>query len=139
MDDKIVRVLMNDLKRAKKKKEVPVSALIVYNNKIIAHAHNGRVSKRDVTAHAEVLVIKKAARILKDWRLSECEMYVTLEPCAMCREVIKEARLSKVYYYVSRETSKKGFSGTLFKLLTNNNSNSFQQFLSSFFKDNGNR
>ena len=60
MMDKIEKTLLADLKRASKKKEIPVAALVVFNNKIIAHAHNARVSKNDVTAHAEVLAIKKA-------------------------------------------------------------------------------
>ena len=139
MDDKIVKVLMNDLKKASRKKEIPIAAVIVFNNKIISHAHNGRIGKKDVTAHAEVLAIKKAARKLKDWRLTGCDLYVTLEPCRMCNEIIKESRLSNVFYYVERNENKVGFNKTEFKLLTNNFSNSFQQFLSSFFKDNANR
>lgn len=139
MKDKIVLTLLNDLKKAQKKKEIPIAALIVFNNKIIAHCHNARVSRKDVTAHAEVLAIKKAAKKLGDWRLNGCELYVTLEPCSMCSEIIKESRIDHVFYYVSRNENKKGFYKTDFKLLTNNSSDSFQHFLSSFFKDNGNR
>lgn len=139
MKDKIEFTLLNDLKKAQMKKEIPIAALIVFNNKILAHSHNARVAKNDVTAHAEVLVIKKAAKKLGDWRLNGCELYVTLEPCSMCSEIIKESRINKVYYYVSRNEKKKGFYKTDFNLLINNSSDSFQHFLSSFFKDNGNR
>ena len=139
MMDKIEKTLLTDLKRASKKKEIPVAALVVLNNKIIAHAHNARVSKNDVTAHAEVLAIKKAARKLKDWRLSDCDLYVTLEPCSMCSEIIRESRIKNVNYFCVRNSNKKGFYKTKFNLLNSSYYDTFQQFLSSFFKDNANR
>lgn len=135
----IESVLIKDLNKAKKRNEVPVAALVVFNNKIIAHSHNARISKNDVTAHAEVLAIKKAAKKLGDWRLNECDLYVTLEPCQMCCEIIKESRIKNVYYYVAKSEFKKGYNKTNFELLTNDSCDSFQQLLSSFFKDNGNR
>lgn len=139
MQEEIERLLLSDLKKAYKKKEIPVSALIVFNNKIIAHAYNKRIGKKDVTAHAEILVIKKAAKKLDDWRLNGCELYVTLEPCSMCREIIKESRIEKVKYYIKRDEMKKGFNKTDYELLTKKSSDTFQQILSAFFKDNGNR
>ena len=139
MNDKIEKTLLKDLLKASKKKEVPVAALIVFNNKIIAHAHNARVSKNDVTAHAEVLAIKKAARKLKDWRLNDCDLYVTLEPCSMCSEIIKESRIKNVNYFCERSSIKKGFYKTKFNHLKTSYYDTFQQVLSSFFKDNTNR
>ena len=139
MNEKIITVLMKDLKKAQKKSEIPVAAAIVFNNKIISHAHNARVSKNDVTSHAEILAIRKAARKIGDWRLNGCDLYVTLEPCSMCYEVIKESRIDNVFYFVPKSENKKGFYKTNFTLLTNETSDCFQQFLSDFFKDNGNR
>ena len=139
MDEKIENVLIKDLKKAYKNKEVPVAALIVFNNKIISHSYNKRLRNKDVTAHAEVLAIKKAAKKIGDWRLNDCDLYVTLEPFAMCNEIIKESRIKNVFYYVSRNDDKKGYNKTECKLLTKNISDSFQQYLTDFFKYNTNR
>ena len=68
--------------------EVPVAALIVHNGKIISISHNKRIKLCDPLAHAEVLCIQKAAKKLKSWNLNDCELYVTLEPCSMCKEII---------------------------------------------------
>ena len=92
---------MNEaLKEAKKayiKKEVPVGAVIVKNGKVIAKAHNLREKKKNALAHAEILCINKACKKLRNWRLEDCEMYVTLYPCAMCMGAIKQSRISRVY------------------------------------------
>lgn len=87
------------LDKAIKKNEVPVAALIVKDNRIIAKAYNKSTSVLD---HAEIICIKKASKILNNWRLNDCELYVTLEPCDMCREVIRKARVGKVYYILSQ-------------------------------------
>ena len=79
------------LKEASKsfdKNETPIGAVIVYNNKIIARAHNLRETKQDSTCHAEILAIQKACKKLGVWRLEECDIYVTLEPCVMCAGAI---------------------------------------------------
>ena len=91
------------------KGEVPVGAVIVKDNKVIACAYNEKESKNDVLAHAELLAIKEAEKKLNNWRLEDCEIYVTLEPCPMCASAIKQARISKVYAAVSnsdKENSK---------------------------------
>ncbi len=77
--------------------EVPVGAVIVKEGEIIASAHNLRETLKDPTAHAEVIAIKKASEILNNWRLNECEMYVTLEPCPMCAGAILQSRIRKLY------------------------------------------
>jgi len=89
---------------AARKGEVPIGAVIVCEGKIIAKAHNMRERKQNALAHAEVLVIDKACRRLKSWRLENCEMYVTLEPCAMCMGAVTNARLRKVYYGALSQT-----------------------------------
>ncbi|OGN60085.1 MAG: hypothetical protein A3F40_02225 [Chlamydiae bacterium RIFCSPHIGHO2_12_FULL_27_8] len=78
--------------------EVPIGAVIVYNNRIIVKAHNQVETLKDATAHAEMLVITQAEAFLNDWRLNECTLYVTLEPCIMCFGAILLSRLKKVVY-----------------------------------------
>lgn len=82
--------------------EVPVGAVIVMNGKIIAKAHNNRQKKHNVLGHAEILAILKASKKVKDWRLDNCELYVTLEPCDMCTMVINKSRIKQVYYLLSQ-------------------------------------
>ncbi len=88
--------------KAYKNNEIPVGAVIVHDKKIIARARNNRQNKNNVLGHAEVNAILKAEKKLKDWRLNECEMYVTLEPCEMCKIIIEESRLKSVYYLLEK-------------------------------------
>ncbi len=78
--------------------DVPVGAVIVENGEIIAQAHNLKEELNDVTAHAEILAIKKATTKKGNWRLENCSMYVTLEPCPMCASAIINSRLKEVYF-----------------------------------------
>ena len=84
-----------------KKDEVPVGAVIVENGKIIATSHNQNLILKDPTAHAEILVMRKAANIKDSARLDGCDLYVTLEPCAMCASAIALARIRRIYYAAS--------------------------------------
>lgn len=79
-------------------KDVPVSAIIVKNGEIIASAQNERELDNDVTSHAEILAIRKAEQVLNNWRLEDCEMYVTLEPCPMCAWAILQSRIKTLYF-----------------------------------------
>jgi tRNA(adenine34) deaminase len=85
------------------KDEVPVGAIIVENQRIIASAHNCNLTKKDPTAHAEILALRQAAEIKNTARLDNCDLYVTLEPCAMCAAAISLARIRRVYYAASDE------------------------------------
>lgn len=78
--------------------DVPVGAVIVKNGKIISYAHNEKEAINDVTAHAEILAIRQAEKILCNWRLSGCDIYVTLEPCPMCLWAILQSRIDNVYF-----------------------------------------
>ncbi len=78
--------------------EVPVGAVIVRNNEIISSAHNLTRTNCDVTAHAEILAIREAEHLLGDWRLCDCEIYVTLEPCMMCMGALINSRISRIYF-----------------------------------------
>lgn len=88
---------IKEAKKAYYKDEVPVGAVIVYNNKIISKAHNLKEKKKNSLFHAEIIAINKACKKMKNWRLDECEIYVTLEPCTMCAGAIVESRIKKVY------------------------------------------
>lgn len=88
----------NEAIEAWKKDEVPIGAVIEHQGRIIASAHNQSRSTNDPTAHAEILAISQAANTLGDWRLNECTLYVTKEPCPMCSGALVIARIGKVYY-----------------------------------------
>ena len=122
-------------KKATKHQDVPVSALIVKNNKIIAKAFNTKEKTNNVCNHAEVLVISKASRKLKDWRLNDCDLYVTLKPCSICENIIKQSRIQIFYYLLSKPNNKKEYNKT--KFVETNNSmqkEEYSQYLSDFFK-----
>ena len=101
--EKFMKVALKEAKKACKKLEVPVGAVIVKDGKIIAKAHNQKETKFDTTKHAEILAIQKASKKLGAWRLLDCEMYVTLEPCPMCAGAIINSRIKKVYIGASDE------------------------------------
>ena len=101
--------------------EVPVGAVIVKNNKIIAKAGNRREKDNLVTSHAEILAITKANKKLKSWRLNDCALYVTLEPCIMCAGAIIQARFSKVVF--GAYDLKGGAFGSSINVLDSNNLN----------------
>lgn len=92
-----MKLALEQAKLAFDQKEVPVGAVIVKDGKIISAAHNLKETLKDVTAHAEILAMRKAATILNNWRLTGCSMYVTLEPCAMCASAIAQSRIRNLY------------------------------------------
>ena len=93
-----MKAALKEAEKAERKEEVPIGCVIVKDGKIFARAHNLRQTKRLATAHAEILAIEKACRKIKDWRLDGYEIFITLEPCAMCAGAIANARISKVYF-----------------------------------------
>lgn len=112
---------LSEAKKALLIKEVPVGAIIVRNNEIIARAYNLKEKLKDPTAHAEILAIKRACEYLNNWRLTSCEMYVTLEPCAMCASAIAQARISRLYIGTFDPTA--GGCGSVINVLANPNLN----------------
>ncbi len=97
MNNKYMKIALKEAHKAYLKDEVPVGVVIVKDGEVIAKAYNKKVLSNDVCAHAEILAIKKASKKLNDWRLVDCEMYVTLEPCPMCAGAIEQSRIKKVY------------------------------------------
>ena len=96
--EKYMKQALKEAKKAYIKGEVPVGAVIVHNGKIIARGHNLKEKKSDVTSHAEINAIKKAAKKLNTWRLNDCDIYVTLEPCAMCSGAIIQSRIHNLIF-----------------------------------------
>lgn len=115
MEEKFMKEALKEAKKAYGKEEVPVGAVIVKNGKIIAKAHNLKETKKDTTCHAEILAIQKASKKLNAWRLEDCEMYVTLEPCSMCAGALIQSRIKKVY--IGTMDYKTGACGSVFNLL----------------------
>lgn len=115
MEEKFMKAALKEAKKAYDKLEVPVGAVIVKDRKIIARAHNLKETKNDTTKHAEILAIQKASKKLNSWRLIDCEMYVTLEPCSMCAGALINSRIKKVY--IGASDQKTGAVGSVFNLL----------------------
>jgi tRNA(adenine34) deaminase len=96
--------------------EVPIGAVIVHQGRLIAAAHNQRESLHDPTAHAEMIAITQAAEAMGDWRLEDCTLYVTLEPCPMCAGAIVQARIPRLVFGAA--DPKAGACGSLFSIVT---------------------
>lgn len=115
MEEKFMKEALKEAKKAYNKLEVPVGAVIVKDGQIIARAHNLKETKYDTTKHAEILAIQKASKKLNSWRLIDCEMYVTLEPCSMCAGALINSRIKRVY--IGASDKKTGAVGSVFNLL----------------------
>lgn len=113
--EKFMKEALKEALKAYDKLEVPVGAVIVKDGKVIARAHNVKEQKNDTTKHAEILAISKASKKLESWRLIDCEMYVTLEPCSMCAGALINSRIKKVY--IGAMDEKTGACGSVLNLL----------------------
>ena len=143
--ERFMKEALKEAKKAYGKMEIPVGAVIVKDKKIIARAHNQKETKFDTTKHAEILAIQKASKKLQSWRLLDCEMYVTLEPCTMCAGAIINSRIKKVY--IGTNDEKTGAVGSVFNLFKDYVFNhkveyekgilqqECEEILKSFFKD----
>lgn len=98
---KFLKAALKEAEKARDKDEVPVGAVVVLDGKIIARGHNLREAKQSVLGHAELAAMNKASKKLGSWRLENCDVYVTLEPCPMCAGAMQQARVRSVYYGVS--------------------------------------
>lgn len=105
MKEEYMKIALIEAKKAFEKGEIPIGCVIVKNNKIIAKTHNIKERKKCSLYHAELLAIKIASKKIKNWRLNECEMYITMEPCPMCSSAIKQSRIKKIYYGISNENN----------------------------------
>ena len=103
MDEYYMNIAIKEAKKAYKNGEVPVGAIITKNNKIISKAFNKKEKTKNVTKHAEIIAISKACKKLKNWRLENCIIYVTMEPCMMCSGAIEQSRIKKIVYGIKNE------------------------------------
>ena len=97
-EEKFMRQALSEAKKAKKKGEIPVGAVIVSEDKIISRGHNQPVKQNDPTAHAEVMAIRKASLKRKNYRLVDCDLYATLEPCVMCLGAVVQSRIRSLIF-----------------------------------------
>lgn len=114
-DEKYMREAIKQARKAAKIDEVPIGCVIVYDDKIIARGYNRRNTDKSTLAHAEIIAIRKAAKVIGDWRLEDCTMYITLEPCPMCAGAIVQARIPRVV--VGAMNPKAGCAGSVINLL----------------------
>ncbi len=114
-DKKYMRQAINQARKALANEDVPIGCVIVYENKVISRGYNRRNKDKTTLAHAEILAIKKASKYLGDWRLENCTMYVTLEPCQMCAGAIVQARIPRVV--IGCMNPKAGCAGSIINLL----------------------
>ncbi len=120
-EKKYMKAAIREAKKALAIDEVPIGCIIVKNDKIIARAYNKRVKDKSSLSHAEILTIKKACKKIGDWRLEDCTMYITLEPCPMCAGAIVQARIPKVV--IATMNPKAGCAGSVINLLNMPNLN----------------
>ena len=114
-DEKYMREAIRQAKKAYAKNETPIGCVIVRDGRVIARGYNKRNAKKNTLAHAEIIAIHKASRVVGDWRLEDCTMYVTLEPCPMCAGAIVQARIPRVV--IGSMNAKAGCAGSVVNLL----------------------
>ena len=115
LEEKYMREAIRQAKKAGKLGEVPIGCVIVYQNKIIGRGYNRRIIDKNVLSHAEIIAIKKACKVMGDWRLEDCTMYVTLEPCPTCAGAIVQARIPRVV--IGCMNPKAGCAGSVLDML----------------------
>lgn len=115
VDEKYMKLAIGQAKKAKELGEVPIGCVIVYDGKIIGRGYNRRNTDKNTLAHAEITAINKASKKIGDWRLEDCTLYVTLEPCQMCSGAIVQARIPKVV--IGCDNPKAGCAGSILNIL----------------------
>lgn len=133
VDEKYMQIALKEAEKAEKKGEVPIGAVIVHEDKVIATGYNHRETTQTTLSHAELIAIEKANKVLKSWRLEDCILYVTLEPCPMCAGAIVQSRIKRVVYGAS--DPKAGCAGTLMNLLQEDKFNHQVEVTSGVLKE----
>ena len=135
MNKELIDKIIDNSKCSLSSFDVPVGALIIKDGVIIASGYNTREKNQNVLEHAEINAIREAQKIFNNWNLNGCDMYVTLKPCSMCMEVIKQARISNVYFLAEKPSSKVEFNRTnLVKINNDSKEKEYLEILSDFFK-----
>src|SRR5690625_4855771 len=115
VDEKFMRIALQEANKAKKLGEVPIGAVIVKENQVVSTGYNLRETSQTALSHAELIAIDEANKTLNSWRLDDCTLYVTLEPCPMCAGAIVQARIKRVVF--GAYDQKSGCAGTIMNLL----------------------
>ena len=134
MHEYYMKEAIKQAKKAIKYNEVPVGSIIVKNNKIISGAYNKKEKSKNVIKHAEILAISKACKKTKNWRLDDCTLYITMEPCMMCCGAIEQSRIKKIVYGVRNENY--GFTSNLknVEIISQVCEDECKKIVQSFFK-----
>ena len=133
-DDYFMRLALEEAKKAYELGEVPVGAVIILNNSVVGKGYNCKESESNCLAHAEIMAINEACGNLKSWRLNDCVLYITMEPCSMCFGAIAESRISRIVYALSSD-SKQMFSFREDKLNNDELVNECLNLMREFFKN----
>ncbi len=115
MDEYFMKEALQEARKAYDLGEVPIGAVIVRDNEIIARGHNLKETNNDPTAHAEIIAIRKASKALNSWRLTNCDLYVTIEPCAMCAGSLVQARINRLI--IGAMDPKAGAAGSVYNIV----------------------
>ena len=134
MKNRIIEKLYKLSLKAYKKNEIPVSAIIIKNNKIISKAYNKKNINNNALLHAEIICLQKAYKKLKRWNLNDCTMFVSLEPCDMCKLLINESRINKVFYILPKGYITNSYYKTKYEQMYVNGGFDFQNLMKDFFK-----
>lgn len=116
-DERYMRQALTQARKAMALGEVPIGCVIVYEGKVIGRGYNRRNTDHSTLAHAEIAAIRKASRVMGDWRLEGCTLYCTLEPCPMCAGAIEQARIDRVV--IGAPSDKSGCAGSLLNIVSN--------------------
>lgn len=140
LNKKYIEIAIKEAKKSYKKGEIPVGAVIVKGKKILSKAHNKKEKLKNPIKHAEIIAIEKACKKQKNWRLNDCTIYVTMEPCLMCCGAIIQARIKKIVYCVDNINF--GYTKKIKEILNSkkiivekiNNNDEIESMLKDFFK-----
>jgi len=143
MNRKFLDLAFKYAEKAYKNNEVPIGAVIVKNNEVIGYGYNQKEKKNSVLEHAEIMAIRKASKKLNNWRLDDCDIYVTLDPCPMCASAIKQSRIKNIYSALSNldkenekvvvDILKKDKTNPKVNLISNIEPDKSKKILNSFF------
>ena len=134
MNDKYLNELYKLAKKAYRRNEVPVSAILVCHNKINAKDYNKKNLNNNPMMHAEIICLNKAYKKLKRWNLNDCKMYVTLEPCALCKMIIQESRIDYVYYILKQGAVNNKYTKTTYEQTYVAEHVQLKKLMTDFFK-----